>query len=510
MKFNSWAYPIITFFILLFNCSLIFSQSEDDILKLSIEPAINKSGEGLCYAVFGQSVISQGKLYTHSAIDIDNIPKDAKVLNAVLYWAGEVEPYKSADTKIELTDPAGKIININAEKIWTTMISGLVYVSKADVTQYIKANGKYKISYIDADHIEPAEIKGKIIKNSYYTLGGWGLIVIYKDPEIKTISNIQLYDGMLYVTTDKYSKGDRASLKIGEPISVEPDAVDIATISGFGKPWDGGSITFDEASVSGKEYFAGNAGFSWDINRDLVFLDGHSRKKQHVITFMPDYNNFMIMAVIAKFGKVEQNELLKLADSYIAQSSKINASDFLDLRTSESTDREFMLKNYIREILDSKAIALVEKIKNLNSAADKTYEFQMVLGKLYLEQNKLDLAEMIFKELMNAKKNDYLVCFNLSQVYYKKRDLDNAIFYLTKAKETSPNNAIVLLNLGICLSQKGSFAEATNQFEELIRLDPNNLTPYYCLYNIYERQNDEKKKITILKQIDERKRDEQK
>jgi tetratricopeptide (TPR) repeat protein len=459
--------------------------AKEEILNPSLKLSLNITEEGLNYAVYGKSVISQTKLYSHSAIDINNIPQGASIIKAVLYWSGELEGYKSADTKVDLKDSEGNVATINADETTTTVISGLVYVSKADITKYIKGNGTYEISYIDADPLES--------NKTHYTLGGVALLVIFKDPQIKSTNNIQIYDGMMYIT-------NKTLFTIQTPPLPKITLLDLALISGLGRPWDGGSVVFNGLPIGGKEFFAGNAGLSWDINRDLIFLDASLIKKEYTLEFMPDYNKVMPIVLITKFGELNKEDILRVAKSYIEQANNIDSIEIFDLKDSALEEREFTAKYYLKEILRTKAISLLKNIKSLN--AQEAYELHLMLGKLYLEQDELDLAEKELKEALTLKKDNYLTYLNLSQVYYKKRDIDGAILYLKKAKELSRGNWLIYLNLGTCFMQKGLLEEAINQFEEAIKLDPKNLTPYYCLSNIYVSQGETKKQVEILHKIE--------
>ena len=502
------------------------SLADEEILKFALEPSFSMTERGLCYALYGKSVISQNKLELHSTFEIRDLPEKTSAIKAFLYWAGEVEAYKTADTKLELKDYEGNVSIIHADKVRSNVISGLVYVSRADVTEYIKGNGIYEISYIDADPLEPVEIAGKIKKKSYYTLGGWALAVVFKDPSINDKSNIKIYDGMIYMQSGEAKREGKYGLRrLGHDISKEtlysqttvkidnpglPDArmVDFATITGFGRPWDGGSVTFDGSPISGREDYAGSAGFCWDITRDLIFLEKGQKQPEHEIEFITDYNSIMPLAIITRFGNLEKSEIMRLASSYITQSEMVNTLNFFDVRDSTFEQREFMAKNYIQEILRAKAIALFNTLKRLD--VNIKHDLHLELGKLYLEQNRLDLAEMELAEAINQNTEDSRGYFNLSQVYYRKRDIDKAIFYLEQAKKRADNGYLICQNLGTCFLQKGLYEEAIEQFEEAIKLNPEVLTSYYCLYNIYEAKKQTAKKIYILKLIEDIKKKEKK
>ena len=484
--------------------------AREELVKFSLEPSFEITGPGLSYAVYGRSVISQSTLYQHSAFQMGSLPEGASVVKAFLYWSSELEAHKSADTKIELKDPQGAVTVINAEKVWTNIVSGLVYVSKAEVSGYLKGSGTYEISHIDADPIEPMEIAGRIKKKAHYTLGGWWLVVLFKDPHVKSETNIQIYDGLLYLPSGEGQREGRNVSKkalypqtivtMKDPGLAQATTLDLATICGFGRPWDGGSVAFDGVPTSGREDFTGNAGFSWDINRDLISLGKMKGRKQHEIEFLPDYNSIMPVAIVAKFDNPQRDEIVRLAASYVEQADSIEGFEFFDLRDSALENRESAVKTYLKDILHAKAVSLFKTIKNLN--LNDSYGLHLGLGRLYLKENQFDLAEMELKEAANSSTEKAQAYLSLGQLYYEKREIDQAILYLKDAKKLSGDNPIVFQNLGICFLQKGLLEDAVKEFEEAVRLDPADLTSYRCLYNIYDSQGRSDKKSAVLKRIE--------
>ena len=467
----------------------------EEIVKPSLELSFEETQQGLTYTVYGESVISQNKLHPDSVVDISDLPEGAVIDKAFLYWSGELEPRKSADTKVELKSPDGNSTVIHAERVWTNVVSGLVYVSKAEISGRIKERGIYNISHIDADPLEPVEISGKVKRKAHYTLGGWALIVIFKDPALKAKSNIQLYDGLLYVPSGDHG----TTLKIKDEGSVQAGMLDLAVISGLGRPWDGGSILLDGEPISGREDFTSSAGFSWDVSRDLIPLKG-ARSAQRELGFLTDYNSVMPVAVIAKFGPAQNSEIFRIASSYVRQAARVDQLEFFALRDSAFEDREFAVKDYIKDILRSKAAALFNTAKGSNLS--DPYSLQVELGHLYLEKNMLDLAEAHLKEAVNSEKADAQVFISLSRLYYEKRQIDEAVRWLNKAKAVSGDDPLVYLNLGIYSLQMGLVDDAITEFKEAIRLDPSNPAPYHCLYGIYEAQGRTARKVAVFKRLE--------
>jgi|GEM_PF-5314778 len=451
----------------------------------SLDPSFEMTGKGLSYALYGRSVVSQGRLQGRSRFDTRDLPEGSSVAAAFLYWSGERESHKAADTEVELTTPAGKKVLVHAGKVRTAVVSGLVYASKADVTRHLRERGVYEISSIEAD---PLDEKGR------YTLGGWGLVVVFKDPAVKTTAGIRIHDGLLYLPA-----GAAFSLELEEPDLPRAAAVDLAVLCGFGRPWDGGSLSLDGRPVSGREDFAGGSGLSWDVTRDVIPLRRGS--KRHLLQFLPDYNPLLPLAVVARFGHFQEDEIRQVAAFYLERAALIDSLDFFDLRDTASQEREFLAKEYLQEALRDKAVALFKTARKL--APGGSGELHLALGRLYLEAGKPDLAQMELNEAARSGKQAALAHSRLGRLFYEKGDLGSAIAHLTKARELSGGDSLISQNLGICFLQQGSWDAAAEHFEEALRLAPRNLTALRGLAEICEKRGQAAKRAALLEKIAE-------
>lgn len=92
-------------------------------------------------------------------------------------------------------------------------------------------------------------------------------------------------------------------------------------------------------------------------------------------------------------------------------------------------------------------------------------------------------------------------CNNLGIFYKEKKDLLNAIRYLTEAIEIDPNNTGALTNLAITFEEKGNFPLAADLIVRAIHLAPDKKTLHFNASNIaaeVSRQRHFDKAITIL------------
>ena len=502
-------------------CSAGAGRAEE-IARYGLETSFVAEERGIDYAVFGESVISQNELKAHSAFDIDILPEGSEVLRALLYWVGEREGHKAASTKVALRDAEGRNHAIYAEKIWTNVVSGLLYVCRADISAKITGNGAYELSYIEADPLEPVTFGDQKLEKAHYTIGGWGLVLVYRDPGETRTRQVHIQDGMLYIPSGEALRtGIYGDKKIGHDISKEdvyPDAkiilnlpgaakspaIDMTIISGYGHPLDGGSVLLDGKRLTGWEDFVANAGWAWDINRNIIFLDESERKNQYEIEFSPDYNSVLPIAIVTKVGPVDDEEILRLASSYILRADDVGKKAFYDTRDPDYKRKEYAAKGHIKNILNAKALAAIRSIADRGLRSP--YELYIDLGKLYLEQRRYDLAEIQLLAAMKIHPDDYQVYYQLGRLYYRERDIDRAIDCFKKAGSLSNKNAEILQNLGTCYSQKGLWFEAVGHFEQAIRIDPENMGALLALREIYDSQYRLKDKVRIIKLIDDIKR----
>ncbi|MBI2267658.1 MAG: tetratricopeptide repeat protein [Armatimonadetes bacterium] len=80
------------------------------------------------------------------------------------------------------------------------------------------------------------------------------------------------------------------------------------------------------------------------------------------------------------------------------------------------------------------------------------------------------------------------VCFRLGVLVASQGQLDEAIAYLRKSLEASPGNAIVHNYLGLYYLEKGLEKEAEGEFQEVVRLAPDEALAYEKLAEISQRR----------------------
>ncbi len=117
-------------------------------------------------------------------------------------------------------------------------------------------------------------------------------------------------------------------------------------------------------------------------------------------------------------------------------------------------------------------------------------------GYAYLQKNQLDKAlEMYKKEIDTyanagmALENRYLkeAFFYSGVIYWKKGDLDKAIYFANRAALIGRTDADVHFFLGRLYLEKGLLGNAESYFQKAIRFDPKYLDAHVGLARVYEK-----------------------
>jgi len=121
-----------------------------------------------------------------------------------------------------------------------------------------------------------------------------------------------------------------------------------------------------------------------------------------------------------------------------------------------------------------------EAVKLLQAESDKSpnrTDLMLALGNTAVRAGKYDFAIQTFNRVLaqtdkgKAQGDIYL---RLGETYRRKGDLSGAIQALQKARETLPDNIIVLSTLALVLDAAGRRPEAQQVYEATIKIDPNN------------------------------------
>ncbi len=121
-----------------------------------------------------------------------------------------------------------------------------------------------------------------------------------------------------------------------------------------------------------------------------------------------------------------------------------------------------------------------EALKILQTESDKApnrLDLLTNLGNTAARVGKFDLAIQVFNRMLaqvEKGKEQGDVYLRIGEVYRHKGELNNAIQTLQKARETLPDNILVLSELALVLDGAQRKPEAKKVYEETLKLDPDN------------------------------------
>jgi tetratricopeptide (TPR) repeat protein len=121
-----------------------------------------------------------------------------------------------------------------------------------------------------------------------------------------------------------------------------------------------------------------------------------------------------------------------------------------------------------------------EALKILQAESDKAparLDLLLAMGNTAVRAGKIDFAIQTFNKVLGMvdkgpKQGD--IYLRIGETYRRKGDANNAIQALQKARETLPDNIVVLSTLALVLDGAGRKPEAKQVYDATLKLDPNN------------------------------------
>ncbi|MFA6599169.1 MAG: tetratricopeptide repeat protein [Ignavibacteriaceae bacterium] len=99
----------------------------------------------------------------------------------------------------------------------------------------------------------------------------------------------------------------------------------------------------------------------------------------------------------------------------------------------------------------------------------------------YFDTSEFTHVEECLKEALTLNPDNFLTLFQLSKLYYTKKEYELAEFYLLKTVRVKPNIAGIFSVLGIVQKELGKFDEAEQSYLKAIQLNPGFDEAYYNL-----------------------------
>ena len=164
-------------------------------------------------------------------------------------------------------------------------------------------------------------------------------------------------------------------------------------------------------------------------------------------------------------------------------------------------------KNQIYQIL--KADILVEFFKNeeakkllvnLKLPNDSLLYFQkeILISKIFINQKKYKLAEEVLLELRKLFSKERILYLNLSDLYFKNKELEKGILILKEGIKNFPKFIPLRFNLGIMYRNLGLIELSIKTHLEILLDDQFNSNSYYELSTMYNFSNHNEQLKTLL------------
>ena len=111
----------------------------------------------------------------------------------------------------------------------------------------------------------------------------------------------------------------------------------------------------------------------------------------------------------------------------------------------------------------------------------RTNEYRYLLADLYLRNNNPVMATPLFQEVVEQDAGNYMAHVRLAEIHEAAREWDASIAERRHAVETSPEDASLLLDLGVTLGKAGRFADAEVALADAATANPRDTRSLYWL-----------------------------
>lgn len=111
----------------------------------------------------------------------------------------------------------------------------------------------------------------------------------------------------------------------------------------------------------------------------------------------------------------------------------------------------------------------------------RTNEYRFTLGVLRFLSGRVDSAVALFQESIANDLGLYMAHVYLATIYEQQQRMDEALVERQRAVDASPEDGILLQELGLALYNQGRQAEAQDVLKRAIAANPRNAFPHYIL-----------------------------
>lgn len=203
-----------------------------------------------------------------------------------------------------------------------------------------------------------------------------------------------------------------------------------------------------------------------------------------------------ITHVLSSYQEIKfYDSILGFVDDFLSKISDTLNITFDDLQKSgykEIFDKiGIQDKSYLMDLLiidkiqneEFRELALEEHQKNYGESC----EFYSIKGLAESRKGKLTKSEFYYLKALKINPNEPYVLNNLGYLYeYGMQRIIEAKNLYEAAIKNYPNFVIARLNLGVLFSNIGDTENALNQYNEILKIEPNNAKAHHNIANQYK------------------------
>ena len=206
-----------------------------------------------------------------------------------------------------------------------------------------------------------------------------------------------------------------------------------------------------------------------NVNNALKIL--HEARKIEKFNSDIDYNFSITYKLIKQF---------KEAISYIDSAINIQPNN---------TIYKILKADILIESFQNNDAKILLKSLNLQNNSNLYLQSQILTSKIYVNQKNFKKAEKILLKLRKLFNSDKVLYLNLSDLYFKNKDLKKGILILKEGLNKFPNFIPLMFNLAIMYRNLGFLDLSIKTHVEILSKDKFNSNSYYELSTMYNFSN---------------------
>jgi arylsulfatase A-like enzyme/predicted Zn-dependent protease len=192
----------------------------------------------------------------------------------------------------------------------------------------------------------------------------------------------------------------------------------------------------------------------------------------------------------------EARKLMRIAEQFMGESSQ-GAFDVDYRHIDEETRQRLGALGYIGTFVDQSSL----EGKKLGNPKEKITIFnQLSQAKELMLEDKYDEAVALINRIIKADPDVVDAYFTLGNLYFKKREFQNALDSFFKVLERRPNDAFNVINIANAYMGLGEIDEAEKFVLSVIDLIPPDSQLYYLLGNIKNLKEEHDEAIKYYKE----------